>query len=335
MTEISKDRSLILPHRVAVQRQGGGEQRHDRHGRLVFLRFTRLAHRVGGEPAGGGCAADAGIGILVEFVDRLVGGGHNQCSFVVRCVQRQVGFDLRIAEIQPGRWCRPGDPWCFHFEVDAVMAQTGGLVFFDGMLIATGFGVACEYEADGIGVFTLAWIAVVVHGDGGAGERAAGQGMVGGEFRLRFQRDRQMRPMHQVAADRMAPMHAVPAPSVRVELVEQVVAALEFAQAVRIVHPACDRLEMRCRAFRLTVDGRRGGQRIPLCEIRIEINVLNTLVEVIVASAQIAETADRLIDTDVEVSAGGHVELEVVTVFVLRHDRVCNGGSITGAGQAD
>ena len=46
------------------------------------------------------------------------------------------------------------------------MAQAGRLVFFDGMLIAAGFSVASEYKADGIGIFTLARVAVVVHGDG-------------------------------------------------------------------------------------------------------------------------------------------------------------------------
>ena len=52
------------------------------------------------------------------------------------------------------------------------------------------------------------------------------------------QRHRQLGPVQQVVADRMAPMHLSPEPAIRVELVEEMVLAPVIDQTIGVVDPA-------------------------------------------------------------------------------------------------
>ena len=69
-----------------------------------------------------------------------------------------------------------------------------------------------------------------------------------------------MLPVHEVAADRVAPGHVSPRVAERVVLVEEVVLALVVDQAVGIVHPVLRRREVELRPERLLI-GRRTRRR--------------------------------------------------------------------------
>ena len=78
----------------------------------------------------------------------------------------------------------------------------------------------------------------------GSGDRSAGEHVLLALFQRGPQRDRQVLPVHQVAAARVPPVHVAPRGSVRVELVEEVVPALIEDGAVGIVVPVGRRMEM-------------------------------------------------------------------------------------------
>ena len=84
----------------------------------------------------------------------------------------------------------------------------------------------------------------VIH-DGAA--RGHGAQLIG------VQGHRQLGPVHQVAADGVAPVQVAPLDAVGIVLVEQVVLAPEAKQAVRVVVPAAPRGEVELRAQMLAV----------------------------------------------------------------------------------
>ena len=75
-----------------------------------------------------------------------------------------------------------------------------------------------------------------------------------------LERDRLLRPVHQVRAGGVPPVHGVPAQPVRVVLVEEVVLPAVEERAVGVVHPAGARAEMELAAQRLVVSGGRIGE---------------------------------------------------------------------------
>lgn len=98
-----------------------------------------------------------------------------------------------------------------------------------------------------------------------------------------------MRPMHQIAAHRMAPVHIVPAKTIRIELVEQMVASLETTQAVRIIHPASEWLEMRRRTSETIIDLLQRRLRIPFIVVRIHADETHTFIKEILTLGQVGE----------------------------------------------
>lgn len=105
--------------------------------------------------------------------------------------------------------------------------------------------------------------------------------------------DWQMSPMHQITAYRVPPMHIVPAETIRVELEEQVVAPLELAQAVRIVHPTCERFEMRARTPETVVDLFQRGLCRPIGVAWIHVHVANAVVKQVIAFGKVAEAYNQ------------------------------------------
>ena len=71
---------------------------------------------------------------------------------------------------------------------------------------------------------------------------------------LRVEGDRQLGPVNQVAADRVAPVHVAPVPAVGIVLIEQVIFTVEPDQAVRVVQPAAPRREVELRPASLAVE---------------------------------------------------------------------------------
>ena len=80
--------------------------------------------------------------------------------------------------------------------------------------------------------------------------RAARENVLFARLPRRPERDRQMFPMDQVAAARVAPVHVSPVVAVRIVLIEQVVITAVKNGAVGIVHPVGRRQEMVARSAR-------------------------------------------------------------------------------------
>lgn len=104
-------------------------------------------------------------------------------------------------------------------------------------------------DHDGVVGTRLQTRGVVLVDHASAGEQRA-------RVHVRLQGDRLLRPVDQVLAGRVAPVHGVPGQAVRVVLVEEVVLAVGVHQAVRVVHPALLGAEVELAAIRLGV--RRG-----------------------------------------------------------------------------
>src|ERR1700676_3691531 len=66
-----------------------------------------------------------------------------------------------------------------------------------------------------------------------------------------------MLPMHQVAANSMAPAHMTPSVAERIVLIEEVVLSLVVHQSVRIIHPILFRREMELRTEWFRIVARR------------------------------------------------------------------------------
>ena len=88
-----------------------------------------------------------------------------------------------------------------------------------------------------------------------------------GSVRIRLQGDRMVHPVHEVDAGGVAPLDAVPVRAVRVELVEDVVAAAPEQGAVDVVHPRRRRHEVV--AGPVAVAGQVGLQRGGLLDLRL------------------------------------------------------------------
>ena len=78
---------------------------------------------------------------------------------------------------------------------------------------------------------------------------------------------RQFRPVHQVRADRVAPVHVVPRPAIRIMLITQMILAIVINHAVGIIQPATPGSVMINRAQRLLINGRVRDDGIGLDEI--------------------------------------------------------------------
>ena len=78
-------------------------------------------------------------------------------------------------------------------------------------------------------------------------------------------RDGQLLPVHEIAADRVTPRHVAPRVPERVVLVEEVILALVVDEPVGVVHPVLGRSEMKLRPVELLVAGgvrsRRSSRR--------------------------------------------------------------------------
>ena len=211
---------------------------HDRRDPVrIGLVDIGLAMRGEREPSAFVGIADAGLARCRHLVGGQVGGQDHQRA-------AETGLDLGVAEVTAEvRALAPHDDG-FGPRGQTVGADAGGLAFLDRVRLARHFEMPGQVEADRGRVIARAGAAFGVDGDGGAGERAAGDAPAGVQLALRLEDDRQVGPVHEVAAGGVPPMHVVPAPAVGVELVVQVVPALEAAQAVRVVHPMLRRLEV-------------------------------------------------------------------------------------------
>ena len=128
------------------------------------------------------------------------------------------------------------------------------------LVVRLGRGVDRDHRRVLLGAET-AGVAVVHH-------RAAREGHLVAEL---GDRQRQLLPVHEVLADRVAPGHVAPRVPERVVLVEEVVLALVVDHPVRVVHPVLRRREMKLRAIRLAVRRRLrdgGGGRRGKCNDR-------------------------------------------------------------------
>ena len=163
------------------------------------------------------------LGGVQPHLAALVGGGD-----AVDHVPGIAGLpDLRVAEVPVDLLARAVDD---HAELgdmrDLVIVRHGHqlhLPFAAGVVHAVGPAVAGVVEAE----------LAVVADDGRAGEHA-----VLFLFEARCHRDRFAAPRDHVLAGDMSPVHRPPFGAVRVQLVEDVPAALVVAQAVRVVDPA-------------------------------------------------------------------------------------------------
>ena len=160
------------------------------------------------------------------------------------------------------------------------------------------------------------------------------------QLRLRFEEDWQMRPMHQIAAHRMPPVHIVPAKTIRIELVEQMVASLEMTQAVRIIHPASEWLEMRRRASETIIDLLQRRLRIPFIVVRIHADETHAFIKEILTLGQVGEPHSQSVRTHRNTHVHRHRNQEMVATLGHRHGMagdlmavpVCNGdGSVIAA----
>ena len=297
MTEIGEHRPFVAPCHVTLERLLRGEQRHGGNGGVVRLVDPRLALRRISEPAAGVLGADAGNrtigGVCAKFRYRQIGGGYHIGTIRVERLAAHAAFNLRITEVIAKIVIRTQRHRRFHANMHAVLAQAGGLVFGDGGFVAAGFQMTGQVQADGVCLVAGDRIVMLVHGHGRTGERAADDTLVGVQFGLRFQEDWQMSPMHQITAYRVPPMHIVPAETIRVELEEQVVAPLELAQAVRIVHPACERFEMRARTPETVVDLFQRGLCRPIGVAWIHVHVANAVVKQVIAFGKVAEAYNQ------------------------------------------
>ena len=73
------------------------------------------------------------------------------------------------------------------------------------------------------------------------------------------ERHGQFLPMHEIAADRMAPTHVSPRIAERIVLKKEVVFAVEVTKPIRVICPVLARRKMVLRPVGLIVSGRSGG----------------------------------------------------------------------------
>ena len=85
-------------------------------------------------------------------------------------------------------------------------------------------------------------------------------------------------PVHQVAADGVAPVHVAPFPAVRIVLVEQVILAVVEDEAVGVVVPAASRREVELRAEPLAVEIVGALDRVALLDRIERVRILGQLV---------------------------------------------------------